>query len=231
MEKKEKKGPRKWHAQRLSDRVTEEGFRTYWDIETKKHVKLSLDEINKIGTELPVECQAILDDVKKTKRSITRTEQSKLLQLCSMSLSIWKGNPQGKLEYTSMEEYKNEFYIQMVKFLTAEGKSKWNPERSRWAAYVKWIRLSTVDAIIKKGQEMKFVQTFSNNLDADGIPFDQDIWGSNMDENIFRWSLEYCSTNFNPATKTMKKPKTAIEKIVNNALHKLRSLGKLSLMK
>lgn len=134
----------------------------YYDIETRRKQKISLEDLKQMASSLPVECQDILLQNKVRLGPISIEDQSKLLKLCSLSISCWHGAPEGKLKYNSMAEYSSEFYIQMVRFLTCDGKSRWTPERSKWPNFVKWIRLTTVASIAKSWNKLKpILESFS----------------------------------------------------------------------
>ena len=127
----------------------------YFDLESGKQLKASLEYLKEQINFLPLECQNILLKNKETRLPLTREEQSRLLKLCSLSISVWGGSPKGSMPCASMGEYSAEFYIQLVRHLTYEGKSKWDPNRAKWCSYVKFIRLSTIDALAKQWEKMR----------------------------------------------------------------------------
>lgn len=127
----------------------------YVDLESNRRKTIDVSELSVLVNSLPVECQQILLKNKEERVPLTMEEQKKLLFLCSLSIYVWKGSPRAKLPCTSMKEYEAEFYMQMVKFLTRDGKSRYNPKRACWISYVRFIRCATMEAIAKQWNKLK----------------------------------------------------------------------------
>jgi hypothetical protein len=136
----------------------------YFDIESGRQLKASMEYLKEQINALPLKCQQILVKNKEKRIPLTNEEQSALLKLCSLSISIWGGGPKGVMPCSSMSEYASEFYIQLVRYLTFENKSKWEPGRSKWCSYVKFIRLSTIDALAKQWEKMKPLLVSSSTM-------------------------------------------------------------------
>lgn len=160
----------------------------YFDLESGRQLKTNLEYLKEQINILPLECQNILLKNKETKLPLTRHEQSSILKLCSLSISIWGGSPKGSMPCSSMEEYSSEFYIQLVRHLTYEGKSKWDPKRSKWCSYVKFIRLSTLDALAKQWGKMKPLLVSSATMPELVMNRSDDGWEAvqeNLDMAVF----------------------------------------------
>jgi hypothetical protein len=127
----------------------------YFDLESNSHKRAPLEWLEQQIRALPDECQQILLDNSLTNAPLTYDEQHKLLLLCSLSISVWGGSPKGEMPYESMSDYSNEFYINMVRLLTAKGKSRWDSKKSLWTIYVRYIRLATMCSLAKKWNKMK----------------------------------------------------------------------------
>lgn len=127
----------------------------YFDMESNKHKRAPLEWLEQQIRTLPIECQKILTDNKETNLPLTYEEQHKLLLLCSLSISVWGGSPKGEVPYESMSDYSNEFYINMVRLIASSGKSRWDPKKSLWTVYVRYIRLSTKCSLLKRWGKIK----------------------------------------------------------------------------
>lgn len=158
---------RRWWNGKRNDFVKDNKNYRYFDLETKKYMTITKEEMNVAAVELPKECSRALLDMKEKKRCAYPHEQHVLLKLCSLSLSLWKGDPQGKIPYVHIEEYQAQFYLNFVKCFVTEGKSRFNPERANWCRYVKWLRLDTVAYFAKLYQKQKIL------IDAATIEIDE----------------------------------------------------------
>lgn len=159
----------------------------YYDMEARKKQSIKLEDLKALSNTLPAECQEILLTNKVKMGPISMEDQSKLLKLCSISISCWHGAPGGKLKYNSMAEYSAEFYIQMVKFLTRNGKSRWTHERSKWPNFVKFIRLATIASMAESWSKLKpILESFSGIIG--GIENVGDNGWEAVEENF--WKLQ-----------------------------------------
>lgn len=144
----------------------------YYNIQTKQHESMSKEEMLKLGIDLPLRVQNFLLDIKETKRSMTPQEERDILLLCSLSIYCWNGNPKGKLPTMHIEDYINEFYVQMVKYLTCDGTSRWNPVKMKYPYFVHWIRKHTLNKIfrdLKKEAKIREETSFLNESQLSNI--------------------------------------------------------------
>lgn len=117
----------------------------YYDIATRQQKTLSRDELFEIGRTLPVKVKRVLRKIDLFRVPMTPEEQKDAMLLCSLSISVWKGWPRMSIDGVSMDDYTNDFYMQMVKKLKS-----WNPEKGAWPSYVKWVRLDTLKEVFKR---------------------------------------------------------------------------------
>lgn len=136
-------------------KFTPEGIYNYYDIESKTKKTLTKAELEEYSKWLPHKCKEICLKVKYTKCSMTAEEASYLMLLCSLSIYCWGGYPKTTLIGISAADYATDFYIQMVHQLSIETKSGWSPERSRWANYVKFVRMKTMPVTIRRWETTK----------------------------------------------------------------------------
>lgn len=166
----------------------------YWDIETRSKATIMIDELQKMSCELPTKCQNILEEINITKRNLRSDEQSALMKLCSLSIGCWNGSPKGKLAYITMADYQAEFYIQMVKFLTSHGKSRFDPSRAKWPAFVKWIRLSTMSTIARTWQQAQVIMDTANHSYCKTMDCEQNRVFEDIEESKFTYDTQMSNT-------------------------------------
>lgn len=139
---------------RIKRKFKHDGDFTYFDRNTMRQERISKAELARIGIDLPNRCQKFMLEISEKPRAMTRNETRDILLLLSLSIGPWNGGPKGKFTTVSVEEYANVFYLMMVKALTTNTKSRWDPSRAKWAAYVKWVRLWTCNEIAKTISKM-----------------------------------------------------------------------------
>lgn len=122
----------------------------YFNMLTRHEETIELDELQRISQTLPVRVKAALKRIELFKVPLTPQEQREALLLCSLSIYCWKGSPRCDLPGVSMEDYSNEFYIEMVKALRT-----WDPERGYWASYVKFVRSHAIRASRRRWEGAK----------------------------------------------------------------------------
>lgn len=172
----------------------------YYDIETKKYFTITKPELFELGNSLPLKVSEILNNLKKTHRIANPHENHLILKLCSLSISLWGGGPKEKLPFISMEEYQSQFYIFFIKAFVREGKSKWNPERSKWPRHVKWVRLDTIAYFAKLYNNQKLI------IDA-------------TSERFFETQVGYEDSGFNPENDEEKNKERQFWDDFTEALH------------
>lgn len=118
---------------------------TYFDIQTRSEKSLSRDELYELGRTLPEKVKKVFRKIDLFKVPMTEQEQRDALLLCSLSISCWKGYPRISIKGVSIEDYYNDFYIQMVGCMRT-----WDPSKGPWPSYVKWVRLKAIDALFKR---------------------------------------------------------------------------------
>lgn len=148
---------KRWWNGKKNNFVRDNKNYRYFDLETKKYMSITKEEMNVAAVELPRKCAEFLPRMAAEHRCAYPTEQHILLKLCSLSLSLWKGDPQGKIPYVHIEEYQAQFYINFVHSFLRKGKSRFDPERANWCRYVKWIRLDTVAYFARLYQKQKIL--------------------------------------------------------------------------
>lgn len=117
----------------------------YFDIPTRQDKYIKKEDLYELGASLPLKVKKALRKIELFKVPMTQSEESDALTLCSISIGCFKGSPRMNIDGVSMDDYTNEFYINMVKCLKS-----WAPEKGPWPCYVKWVRLKTVSSILKR---------------------------------------------------------------------------------
>lgn len=117
----------------------------YFDIMTRSFASVTKAELYELAITLPVRVKSIFRKIELFKVPMTREEERDALTLCSISIGCLKGSPRMDIDGVSMDDYTNDFYMQMVKCLKS-----WNPEKGPWPNYVKWVRLKTIRAILER---------------------------------------------------------------------------------
>ena len=117
----------------------------YFDIMTRTFKSVTKEELYGMAITLPVRVKSIFRKIELFKVPMTRDEENDALTLCSISIGCLKGSPRMDIDGVSMDDYTNDFYMQMVKCLKS-----WNPEKGPWPNYVKWVRLKTIKAIFSR---------------------------------------------------------------------------------
>lgn len=141
----------------------------YWDQAERRRKSISREEMCRLRETLPLECQEALLDIKRNGGNLTRYEQERLLLLTSLSISLWGGGPKGMMPCVHINEYVSEFYIQMVRFLTFEGKSRFDPNKASWSTYVRFIKYATMNVLAKEWEKLKPLIVSMSVYDIDEI--------------------------------------------------------------
>ena len=122
----------------------------YYSLTDREERTIEREELDKLSRELPVRCQKLVRRADVFKVPMTPKEQEDMLLLCSLSIYCWNGGPRCNLPGISMEDYTNDFYIEMSGVLLRS----WNAEKGPWPAYVKFVRLKTIDNTIKRWERI-----------------------------------------------------------------------------
>lgn len=117
----------------------------YFSMVTRRRETISKEDLWELAKTLPVKVKASMRKIELFKVPLTPQEQNDALLLCSISLYCLNGTPKCDLPGISMEDYSNDFYIEMVKSLKT-----WDPEKGPWGFYVKYVRLHTLRATRKR---------------------------------------------------------------------------------
>jgi len=128
----------------------------FWSMATHKRETLSRDELWEMGKTLPIKVKDTMRKIELFKVPMTPQEQFDALTLCSISIYCFNGAPKMDMPGISMEDYSNEFYIEMVKYL-----KKWNPERGPWGCLVKFVRLHTIRSVSRRWEKYKGTERIS----------------------------------------------------------------------
>lgn len=123
----------------------------YFSIVGRKEHTIEIEELKALSETLPVECQKIVRKINLFHVPMMPEEQEKMLLLCSLSIYCWNGGPKCSLPGISMEDYTNDFYIEMSGALLRS----WDSSKGPWPAYVKFVRLKTVANSIKRWERIK----------------------------------------------------------------------------
>lgn len=129
---------------KYNDKLDHQNYR-YFDISTRQDRHIPKDDLYELGRTLPLKVKKTLRKIELFKVPMTAQEESDALTLCSISIGCFKGSPRMNIDGVSMDDYTNEFYINMVKCLNS-----WDPSKGPWPCYVKWVRLKTVTSILKR---------------------------------------------------------------------------------
>jgi len=122
----------------------------YYDFATRERKSIPKEELFEIGKTLPVKVKQTVRKIDLFKVPMTPQEQQEATLLCCLSIYCWKGGPNMNMPGISMEDYTNEFYIEMVRAM-----KNWNPEKGPWGNYVRFVRLSTVRQVFKRWESIK----------------------------------------------------------------------------
>lgn len=147
----------------------------YYSIAEKKEHTISKDELMELSSTLPIKCKNIVEKLSMFKVPMTNDEQKDMTLLCQLSIYCWKGSPRCDMPGISMEDYTNDFYIEMCGCLKS-----WNPEKGPWVAYVKWVRLKALKnsfkrwEVIKRDVEVRTFHALCKN-DAAYKPYDAEF--------------------------------------------------------
>lgn len=146
----------------------------YFSLITKREETLTKEELFSLSETLPKKCQKILNKISLFKIPMTAEEQKDMLLLCSLSIYCWNGGPKCNLPGISMEDYTNDFYIEMVQMLTRSFKR----ERGPWANFVKYVRLKTIAKSIKRWEIIKRSAEVDNFHALNITNLEQPNWGT-----------------------------------------------------
>lgn len=122
----------------------------YYSMATRKRESIPREQLFELGKTLPVKVKQTFRKIDLFKVPMTPQEQYDAQLLCSLSIYCWKGAPNRSMPGISMEDYTNEFYIEMVRAM-----KNWDPEKGPWGAYVKFVRLSTIRQVFKRWETIK----------------------------------------------------------------------------
>ena len=122
----------------------------YYNFATRQRESLPREELFELGKTLPIKVKQTLRKIDLFKVPMTPQEQQEASLLCSLSLYCWKGGPNMNMPGISMEDYTNEFYIEMVRAMKT-----WNPENGPWGAYVRFVRKATIRQVFKRWETIK----------------------------------------------------------------------------
>ena len=122
----------------------------FYNFATKQRESIPREKLYELGKTLPIKVKKTLRKVDLFKVPMTPQEQNDAMYLCSLSLYCWKGGPNMNMPGISMEDYTNEFYIEMVRAM-----KNWDPEKGPWGNYVKFVRLSTIRQVFKRWETVK----------------------------------------------------------------------------
>lgn len=122
----------------------------FYSMATHKRESISKEELWELGKTLPLKVKASLRKIELFKVPMTPQEQFDALTLCSISIYCLNGAPKMDMPGISMEDYSNDFYIEMVKYL-----KNWDPEKGPWGCLVKYVRLHTIRASLKRWNSPK----------------------------------------------------------------------------
>ena len=136
----------------------------------RKEHTIEIEELKALAETLPVKCQSIVRKINLFHVPMTPEEQEQMLLLCSLSIYCWNGGPKCSLPGISMEDYTNDFYIEMSGVLLRS----WNAEKGPWPAYVKFVRLKTIANSIKRWERIKSSMEVSrfHELETKDVPLD-----------------------------------------------------------
>lgn len=102
----------------------------------------TLDDLKLASSTLPMFCK----DVLEADRALTSIEQRKLIQLADLSMQVWGGGPNKKLPWVHIDDYFNEFYITVCKYLTNHKRDM----PGAWVARCKFMGFDTVNIYFKE---------------------------------------------------------------------------------
>lgn len=116
-------------------------FKVY-DHYTKSYTTYTLDELKHFSSTLPMECK----DIVERGESMTPSEQRKILLLADLSMQVWGGGPNKKLPWVHIDDYYNEFFIHMVRYLHKHDRSM----PGTWVSRCKFIGFDTCNQYFKE---------------------------------------------------------------------------------
>ena len=113
-----------------------------FDHYTKSYNTYTLDELKHFSATLPMECK----DIVEHGNAMTSSEQRKILLLADLSMQVWGGGPNKKLPWVHIDDYYNEFFIQMVIYLKKHDRSM----PGTWVSRCKFIGFDTCNVYFKE---------------------------------------------------------------------------------
>lgn len=141
-----------------------------YDIYTLADLKLA-------SATLPLECKDILE----TDRPLTAIEQRKLIQLADLSMQVWGGGPNKKLPWVHMDDYFNEFYITLCKYLSTFRRDM----PGAWVSRCKYIGFDTVNVYFREVNKALKMKKALDELHSELLHLYPDAFvESNKSQNI-----------------------------------------------
>lgn len=122
----------------------------YYNFATRKQESIPREQLFELGKTLPIKVKNSLRRIDLFKVPMTPEESRDAAFLCSLSIYCWKGGPNMNMPGISMEDYTNEFYIEMVRAMKT-----WDPEKGPWGAYVRFVRKATIRQVFKRWESIK----------------------------------------------------------------------------
>lgn len=113
-----------------------------FDHYTKSYKTYTLDELKQFSSTMPMECK----DIVEHGNAMTSSEQRKILLLADLSMQVWGGGPNKKLPWVHIDDYYNEFFIQMVGYLKKHDRSM----PGTWVSRCKFIGFDTCNVYFKE---------------------------------------------------------------------------------
>jgi hypothetical protein len=113
----------------------------YYDTRLGREVDITLEQLKLYGEELPIKCQEII----LSNRRMTGLDNQNLTLLHDLSAQIWSYGMGGKLPEIRITEYRSEFYVQMIKYLT-----RFDRSRGCWVAQARFAGYDTTRVFMKE---------------------------------------------------------------------------------
>lgn len=136
----------------------------------------TLDDLKLASATLPLECKDIIEHG----NAMTAAEQRKILQLADLSMQVWGGGPNHKLPWVHMDDYFNEFFIQMVRYLEKHDRTM----PGTWVSRCKFIGFDTCNVYFKEVKQALKLKKSLEELYSELIHLYPDAYAEPSTKNI-----------------------------------------------
>jgi len=135
----------------------------------------TLDDLKLASSTLPLECKDIIEHG----NPMTPTEQKKMIQLADLSMQVWGGGPNHKLPWVHIDDYYNEFFIQLCRYLATFKRDM----VGAWVSRCKFIGFDTCNIYFKEVKQALKLKKSLEELYADLVHLYPDAYAEPSHKN------------------------------------------------